>query len=75
MKTVLVAPGNTVGAAVRHAGMAGEIFAAARRAPDVRPQGRPRNAGCPACSIEGMGMLRRARGASMCADCRREAEY
>ncbi|MCE2497766.1 MAG: hypothetical protein J4F28_02005 [Nitrosopumilaceae archaeon] len=49
-KTVLVAPGNTVGAAVRHAGMSEVIFApSARRGSDVRPQGRPHNEGCPKC--------------------------
>ncbi|MCE2499223.1 MAG: hypothetical protein J4F28_09645 [Nitrosopumilaceae archaeon] len=75
---ILVSPGSTIGGAVRKAGMSSAFFSApkrARRASDVRPQGRPHNTGCPTCSIEGMGMLRKLRGSNMCDNCRREAEY
>ena len=73
-KTVLVAPGMSVGEAVRSAGMmSATVFAAARRAADTRPKYRPRNAGCPTYSIESVSLLRRAAGSRMCAECRREA--
>lgn len=73
MKTVLVAPGNTFGAAMESAGVSGKFFAAARRASDVRPQGREITPGCPTCTIESMFILRNAAGANMCRNCRREA--
>ena len=73
-KTVLVPPGMSVGEAVRSAGtMSATIFAAVRRAADTRPKGRKISVGCPTCSIESVGLLRRAAGSRMCSSCRREA--
>ena len=74
--TILVSPGNTIGGAVREAGMSSVFFSKPKRArsvSDVRPQGRQHNAGCPTCNIESMSMLRKLGGSSMCTDCRREA--
>ena len=75
--TVLAGPGMTLGAAMRSAGMSAEFFAPAKRggtANGMRPQGREYTEGCPACAIEDLVLLRRAcRGASVCRNCRREA--
>ncbi|MCE2497761.1 MAG: hypothetical protein J4F28_01980 [Nitrosopumilaceae archaeon] len=75
-RTVLVSPGNTIGGAVRKAGMSSVFFSKpkrVRRVSDVRPQGRPYTKGCPTCNIESMRTLRRLRGSNMCDNCRREA--